>query len=199
MKIPSEINQPLLGKESVARLWYLSATSWLNVSEKFSAFTAETIVVMESIRFCRIVGTTLRHSSFEKPFRLIIWNWRYKNTLSNKNICILLGLKVNILIGVQVFQMAKIFNVGSIKIRTSHNCNIKWGFSKQVIIKSQGQFMYGSSFYGSDVKSTWTKTTKFPWNFGWFWSCVGKICKILMFLSSHFCFLVFGHFWQQCY
>ena len=30
-------------------------------------------------------------------------------------------------------------------------CNMKWGFAKKVIIKSQRQFMYGSNFYVSDV------------------------------------------------
>ena len=30
-------------------------------------------------------------------------------------------------------------------------CNMKWGFSKKVMIKSQKQFMYGSNFCGSDV------------------------------------------------
>ena len=78
-------------------------------------------------------------------------------------------------------------NVWSIKIRTTHNlslwlyeyfwiillyghlvyfilkvlaweiCNMKWGFAKKVIIKSQRQFMYGSNFYGSDVIQDWTK------------------------------------------
>ena len=72
-------------------------------------------------------------------------------------------------------------NVWSIKIRTTHNLslwlyeyfwiillyghlvyfilkvlaweisNMKWGFTKKVIIKSQKQFMYGSNFHGSDV------------------------------------------------
>ena len=30
-------------------------------------------------------------------------------------------------------------------------CNMKWGFAKKAIIKSQRQFMYGSNFYESDV------------------------------------------------
>ena len=30
-------------------------------------------------------------------------------------------------------------------------CNMKWGFAKKVIIKSQRQFSYGSNFYESDV------------------------------------------------
>ena len=30
-------------------------------------------------------------------------------------------------------------------------CNMKWGCAKKVIIKSQGQFMYVSNFYESDV------------------------------------------------
>ena len=32
--------------------------------------------------------------------------------------------------------------------------NMKWGFAKKVIIKSQRQFMYGSNIYGSDVTLT---------------------------------------------
>ena len=80
-----------------------------------------------------------------------------------------------------------ISNVWSIKIRTTHNlslwlyeyfwiillyghlvyfilkvlaweiCNMKWGFAKKVIIKSQRQFMYGSNFYGSDVTMSFFK------------------------------------------
>ena len=30
-------------------------------------------------------------------------------------------------------------------------CNMKWGFAKRVLLKSQRQFMYGSNFYESDV------------------------------------------------
>ena len=30
-------------------------------------------------------------------------------------------------------------------------CNMEWGFTKKVIIKSQRPFMYGSNVYGSDV------------------------------------------------
>ena len=31
---------------------------------------------------------------------------------------------------------------------------MKWGFAREVIIKSQRQFMYGSNFYESDVITT---------------------------------------------
>ena len=38
-----------------------------------------------------------------------------------------------------------------LKVLAWETCNLKWGFAKKVIIKSQRQFMYGSNFYGSDV------------------------------------------------
>ena len=39
-----------------------------------------------------------------------------------------------------------------LKVLAWEICNMKWGFAKKVIIKSQRQFMYGSNFYGSDVR-----------------------------------------------
>ena len=43
---------------------------------------------------------------------------------------------------------------------------MKLGFAKKVIIKAQGQFMYGSNFYGSDVSHKtfvqyWTISDKY--------------------------------------
>ena len=37
-----------------------------------------------------------------------------------------------------------------LKVLAWEICNMKWGFAKKVIIKSQRQFMYGSNFYGSE-------------------------------------------------
>ena len=38
-----------------------------------------------------------------------------------------------------------------IKVLAWENWNMKWGFAKKVIIKSQRQFIYGSNFYESGV------------------------------------------------
>ena len=86
-------------------------------------------------------------------------------------------------------------NVWFIKIRTTHNLslwlyeyfwiillyghpvyfilkvlaweifNMKWGFAKKVIIKSQRQFMYSSNFYGSDVISRRPHKSGFSFKF----------------------------------
>ena len=39
-----------------------------------------------------------------------------------------------------------------LKVLAWEICNLKWGFAKKVIIKSERQFMYGSNFYESDVR-----------------------------------------------
>ena len=39
-----------------------------------------------------------------------------------------------------------------LKVLAWEICNMKWGFAKKVIIKSQRQLMYGSNFYELDVK-----------------------------------------------
>ena len=41
-----------------------------------------------------------------------------------------------------------------LKVLAWEFCNMKWGFAKKVVIKSQRQFMYGSNCHGSDVTYT---------------------------------------------
>ena len=64
-----------------------------------------------------------------------------------------------------------------LKILAWEICNMKWGYAKKVIIKSQRQFLYGSNFYGSDVIMNWQ-------------SCQSKLDFNLVLLAMLYLYLI---------
>ena len=69
-----------------------------------------------------------------------------------------------------------------LKVLAWEICNMKWGFAKKVLLKSQRQFMYGSNFYESDVSNRRHNNIILDWKKKKSWIFI-LIC-VLFFLFS---------------